>query len=284
MSSARRRRWTAAAVALALVLSACGGDDAIDEPAAAPTEREAEPAEPPEEQAEPAEEAEEQAEEPTETAAEPPQDTDGTSDASAGPVTVRFTTADGETLEGAVYGSGDIGIVLAHMRGRDKSTWRPFAEAASAAGYRVLIFDFRGYGVSSGERDTNLDTDLIAAVQFLRSEGITNTVVMGASMGGTATVNVAAQLELSAAVSLSAPGNFQGLQATDVAGDVVEPLLVVAAENDQPYAADAQEIDAAAPASQLQILEGNAHGTNLFAEHDPALTELLLEFVRTRVG
>lgn len=205
-------------------------------------------------------------------------------EAAAEPRSVQFETPDGEVLAGAVFGEGQVGIVLAHMRGADKTTWYPFARNAAQAGYMALAFDFRGYGDSTGERDTDLDVDLITAVALLRSEGATSIVVMGASMGATATVNVASRLNLAAAVSISAPGEFIGLQATGVAGDVEEPLLIIAAENDHPYVDAAIEIDALAPITQLQILAGNAHGTNLFAQYDAELTMLLLDFVSARAG
>jgi pimeloyl-ACP methyl ester carboxylesterase len=253
----RRKNRTAVALVatLAFVAAACGGDDASD---AVPEER-------------------------TATVVVPAADAVPGSDQPAEEL-VRFTTPDGEELEGTVHGEGPIGIVLAHMRGRDRSTWTSFARAAATEGHQVLRFDFRGYGGSSGEADTQLDVDLIAAVSFLANRGVSDVVVMGASMGATATVNVAAQIDLAAAVSLSAPADFQGLAALAVAAQVNEPLLVIAAENDQPYAGAAVEFDAAAPASQLQIFSGNAHGTNLFNEHEAALTNLLLDFVANRVG
>lgn len=197
---------------------------------------------------------------------------------------VRFTTPDGEELEGTVYGDGPVGIVLAHMRGRERSTWTTFARAAAAEGHRVLTFDFRGYGGSTGTADTQLDFDLIAAVGYLASSGVSNVVAIGASMGATAVVNVAAQVDLAGAVSLSAPADFQGLPALAVAAQVAEPLLIISAENDQPYAAAAVQLDAQAPATQLQIFTGNAHGTNLFGDHQEALTALLLDFVADRAG
>lgn len=192
---------------------------------------------------------------------------------------VRFTTADGQELAGTVFGEGSIGVVLAHMRGRDRTTWFDFARRSAAAGHRTLAFDFRGYGGSTGTRDENLATDLSAAVDFLRADGAERIVVVGASMGGTAAVNVAAQFDVDAAVSLSAPASFGTLPAVDVAADVAEPLLVVVAEMDQPFADAAVLIDEAAPSSQLLVFDGSAHGTNLFAEHEAELTRLMLDFI-----
>lgn len=268
-----RRRLLAGALALALVAGACGsGDDteadAAPVAAAAPTSTEA-----------PAPTAEADAPPPTGDA---PADESATTTETADPEIVRFATPDGEELEGTVYGTGATGVVLAHMRGRDRSTWTDFAKTAAAAGHQVLTFDFRGYGGSSGERDTALDVDLIAAVELLRLRGVQRTVIMGASMGGTAVVNVASRIETAGAVSLSAPADFIGLPALAVVGDVAEPLLLVTAEGDQPYADAAVEMDGLAPASQLTVFSGNAHGTNLFGDHGDALTELLLSFIADR--
>lgn len=191
---------------------------------------------------------------------------------------VEFSTSDGVLLEGTVYGEGSDGIVLAHMRGADRSTWEPFAQDAAADGFRVLTFDFRGYGGSGGERDTLLDVDLTAAVEYLQREGAESVIVMGASMGGTATINVASKLDLAGAASLSAPAEFQGLPALDVADDVDEPLLLVVAEDDEPYAGAAASILDAAPDGRLEVFDGGAHGTNLFSEYSDDLTAELLIF------
>jgi pimeloyl-ACP methyl ester carboxylesterase len=166
------------------------------------------------------------------------------------------------------------------MRGRDRQTWFAFAERAAAEGYRVLAFDFRGYGTSSGAADTGLDTDIAAAVGALRGEGASQVIVMGASMGGTAAVNAGTQLDLAGVVALSAPGNFLGLEALDVAVNVTEPLLAVAGELDQPYADAIVGIGESAPNGQSILLETSQHGTNLFVSHDTELTNLLLAFAR----
>lgn len=307
--SLRWRPLVAMGLAVALVSAACGGDESGGtEDAAEPTASAAAAteADQPETEGEPESGADDA---PTVTDGDAGDDaptvTDGDPDAAeapeeagddaqpgggeiSGPVVaedvIRFSTPDGEDLNATVFGEGEIGIVLAHMRGRDQSTWTDFARSAAAEGYQVLTFDFRGYGGSTGERDANLDVDLLAAVNTLADLGPTRIVVMGASMGATATVNLAARYDVAGVASLSAPANFQGLEAEGLASDVAEPLLVVVAEGDQPYADAAVAIDAGAPDSILEVFDGNAHGTNLFGEHEIALTGLLLDFVRTRVG
>lgn len=200
---------------------------------------------------------------------------------------VEFSTPDGVLLAGTLFSSGSDGsgaIVLAHMRGADRSTWEPFAEVAAGNGFRVLTFDFRGYGDSDGERDTLLDVDLTAAVEHLERDGAESVVVMGASMGGTAAINVASKLDLAGAASLSAPADFQGLPALDVAADVDEPLLLIVAEDDQPYAGAAVSISETAPDNRLETFEGGAHGTNLFSDHPDDLAGALLTFAGDPAG
>lgn len=244
-----RRRALAALAAGALVVAACSGDDDTAESA-------------------------------------PPDPTPAAADAAsaASGTTVRFSTADNQQLEGSLLGEGARGVVLAHMRGRDRSTWQPFAELAAGQGYHVLTFDFRGYGGSTGDRDTELPIDIAAAVGFLESQGAERVVVMGASMGGTAAINAATDLDLAGVVSLSAPANFQGIAARDVIDQVTEAVLLISAEDDEPYATAATDMAALAQVSQLQMFEGTAHGTNLFTTHDAALNQLLFAFLTNRMS
>ena len=250
---------TALLFALALVAGACSGDDDTGQDAAP-------------------------ADETTTTAVPDDGEAHSTTTAPGSEVAVQaevveFSTPDGVVLEGTIYGEGADGVVLAHMRGADRSTWEPFAEVAAADGFRVLAFDFRGYGGSDGETDTSLDVDLTAAVEHLRSEGVDSVVVMGASMGGTATINVASKLDLDGIVSLSAPAEFQGLPALDVAADVEEPTMFIAAADDQPYADAATEMSDAAPnLRRRSIVDGSAHGTNLFNDYEEDMNGWLLGF------
>jgi hypothetical protein len=79
-------------------------------------------------------------------------------------------------LEGRVFGSGDVGIVLAHMAG-DQSQWFGLAGLLGDHGYRVLTFDRRGtcpdceLGCSGGQNDGQGWKDLSFLVERLRETG-----------------------------------------------------------------------------------------------------------------
>jgi pimeloyl-ACP methyl ester carboxylesterase len=57
-------------------------------------------------------------------------------------------------LDGAALGSGKTGVVLAHESPADLCGWVPYARVLSHAGFRVLLFDHRGSGLSQSPTDT----------------------------------------------------------------------------------------------------------------------------------
>src|SRR5512136_1269353 len=66
------------------------------------------------------------------------------------------------------------------------------------AGFNILLFDWRAHGQSEGEVVTlgfNERYDLIAAVQFAKSQGAERVGVLGFSMGGTVAIATAAVYE-----------------------------------------------------------------------------------------
>ena len=192
----------------------------------------------------------------------------------------RFTTRDGEEISGLVYGQGDIGIVLAHMRGRGQSSWAEFATVASDSGYVVLTFDFRGYGDSTGTKDKRMDRDLEAAVRYmLFVENVRKVVIVGASMGGTAAITVADEYNVDAVAALSPSISYGRIDALEAASTMKTPLLLIVAENDPPFNGYANSLITAASTTRYLEMAGSQHGTNLFAEHKDELTEQLLAFV-----
>ncbi|MFQ6002012.1 MAG: alpha/beta hydrolase family protein, partial [Anaerolineae bacterium] len=180
-----------------------------------------------------------------------------------GPRMVTFQSEDGITLGGTLYGSGRVGVVLSHMFPTDQTGWANLAQKMADLGYLVLTYDFRGYGQSEGQVQIDqIDKDLRAAVAFIRQQGVEKVVLVGASMGGTATVKIAAEdPRVAAIVVWSSPLAFRGLAAElSEAAALTMPALFLGAEAD-PATADTQRMSEAAPKAELFIYSGDSHGT-----------------------
>ena len=192
---------------------------------------------------------------------------------------IRFRTEDSEDLWGSVFGVGEIAVILTHMRGRDQTSWFPFARFVAESGYKVLTFDFRGYGKSTGTKDTRMDRDLEAAIAYMRAKGAKQVVLIGASMGGTAVIELASESQVQGVAALSPPAEFGRINALTAVESMVIPLLLIVAENDFQYYSDARKIESAAAATQFLLVEGQQHGTNMIAEHRNEIFANLLAFL-----
>lgn len=187
-------------------------------------------------------------------------------------------------LDGRVFGSGETGVILVHMRPSDQTAWFPYATKLAATGeYTVLTFDFRGYGESTGEKEFDrLDTDLEAALDYMRDTlGAQKVFLVGASMGGTASLLLAERDPVAGVVSISSPATYQEIDAVAGVDQIRAPKLFIASEDDTPARLSLEELWPAAIAPKDQALfEGNAHGTDLFAspvaaEFEQRLTDFL---------
>lgn len=194
------------------------------------------------------------------------------------------------TLQGVERGEGTIGVVLAHMLGSSQSAWSPLTDRLVAEDFRVLTFDFRGHGLSGGDRNASTAAlDLSAAVDKLRSLGVTKVFVVGASMGGTAAIVVAAAQKVDGVVAISAPLSIDKLDAREAVRALDEPSLFIAAEDDDARYTDAARMFAsAAPRpKQLQIVKGSAaHGTDLLTDEETGehVGDLILDFLTANRG
>ena len=190
-------------------------------------------------------------------------------------------------LHGFERGEGPVGVVLAHMLGSTQDSWILFVEELVKQDFHVLTFDFRGHGLSGGERNPSLAAlDLGAAVEKLRALGASKIFVIGASMGGTAAVVVAAGQKLQGVVTISAPLSIGKLDATEAVGTLDEPALFIVGENDdEPYTEAADRFAALTPTTKrLQVIDGSAaHGTDLLTEEAERqrVTDLIMDFLVT---
>jgi pimeloyl-ACP methyl ester carboxylesterase len=194
---------------------------------------------------------------------------------SAGPVCfgdpgdARPATIDGtggKPLRGYVVGSGAVGVVLANQAAATACGWLPYAKMLAGRGYRVLAFDFNGEG-NSTESGAPGGADVASAARFLRAQaGIRDVVLLGASRGGTAVLVAAGALQPPprAVVALSAPAQYNEDDAAASIAALTVPVLLVAAQGDESFAADARAMHAKMrPAtSTLVIVPGSGHGVD----------------------
>jgi alpha-beta hydrolase superfamily lysophospholipase len=187
-------------------------------------------------------------------------------------------------LDARVFGRGRTGVILSHMRPADQSSWFPFAtELARTGKFTVLTFNFRGYGDSTGEKQFDrIDTDLEAAVEYMRDTlGVDRIFLVGASMGGTASLVVGARTRVAGVVSISSPGQFPPLDAVETVDEITAPKLFITAEDDVPaFRSQAEFWEAAAEPKIQQVYDGDEHGTALFdGPHGADLRARLLDFL-----
>ena len=199
---------------------------------------------------------------------------------------ILVTAEDGLVMRGQVYGaSGATGVILTHELGGNQGNWSDFAERLAGRGFLVLTFDFRGHGRSPGPREVGIaDSDLAAAARVMTSPdafGRTNFFVVGASMGGTAALKIAAREKVLGVVTLSSPINTHGLSALEDIPTIKSPKLFIVANDDQPFVNEANSmfVSASEP-KQIEVLEGSDHGTDLMrGDLASETTRLIVEFL-----
>ena len=172
-------------------------------------------------------------------------------------------------LDGRIFGRGPTGVILAHMRPADQTSWFPFATMLAATGkFTVMTFDFRGYGDSTGEKEFDrIDTDLDAAYAYMRDTlGQSKIFLVGASMGGTAALVVATREHVAGVVTISAADEFLALDAVAAVPAISSPKLFITSKDDVPAERSQMKLwDAAQEPKEQHVYDGDAHGTALFA-------------------
>lgn len=201
-----------------------------------------------------------------------------------------FYGADRTKLVGHRFGKGTTAVVLGHQSEGDLCEWLPYARRLAAQGYFVFPIDFRGYGFSqrrSGAAANRLAADLAAATQAMRKLGKRKVFLVGASMGGIASLVAGANIQppVDGVVSISAPGRFHGMDAVATAPRLRVPVLYLATVGDDnagyDFSKDAEAMYAktASADKRLQILPGDLHGIALMSGSTRAqsLVEAFLE-------
>jgi pimeloyl-ACP methyl ester carboxylesterase len=201
---------------------------------------------------------------------------------------IEFRTSDGFLLRGNVFGSGSRAVVLSHAFPGDQSSWLDFAKDLAEEDFLVITYDFRGYGQSQGRKDINLlDRDVRAAMRFLAEErNISEVALIGASMGGTASLKAAAESDVDAVITLSAPLEFRGLDASTSVSSVLAPKFFLASVEDGEAAESAKELLKLSrdPQAEIKLFPGDAHGTDMVSSRRAGEVRAdILSFLKERL-
>lgn len=193
-----------------------------------------------------------------------------------------FAAEDGARIHADLYGEGLRGLVLAHGGQFNKESWRGQALRFAAAGFRVLAFDFRGYGESGIVGQTSPEElrylDVLAAVQYLRQTGAVTVAVVGASMGGDYAVAAAESNPASIdRLVLIAAGAYTPLLKTQARKLFIMSRDDIIGDNRPRMPAIRSQYENAAEPKEFVELEGSAHAQFIFATNqgERLLTEIL---------
>ncbi|HEX7085385.1 MAG TPA: alpha/beta hydrolase [Vicinamibacterales bacterium] len=223
---------------------------------------------------------------------------------------VQFETSDGLTLGGWLVPpagtSRGVTIVVFNGNAGNRSFRAPLAERFADAGYKTLLFDYRGFGGNPGTpTEQGLLRDARAAITWLTSQGGADPerlVYFGESLGTGVAVAMAAERQ-PAALVLRSPFTSMvdvarhhypflpvGLllrdryQALDLIGGIRCPVLVIAGDRDRivPARLSQRLFAAAREPKQLLLLEGLDHNDEPLAagrEMVAAVDDFLRRFV-----
>lgn len=197
------------------------------------------------------------------------------------PTEVTFTTTDGVTLSGTLYGAGATAVVFSHMSDGPRSEWRDLPELMAERGYMTLAYDFRGRGTSGGEFSPPASPDDVrAAVAFVRERGARSVALVGASMGAMASAKAAATDRPACLVFVAGTTSWNGLDVTDAdvaANDA--PKLFISSDEDTYINETLHLYEAASPPKEKYIYPGGAHGTNLFESQGDDFPRRIIAFI-----
>ena len=190
--------------------------------------------------------------------------------------------SEGATLVAALHGDlpAPRVAVLCHGANWEASGWGDVPDRFVARGVVALALNFRGYDGSTGRTNRNsAPVDVRNAAAWLRSNGVRDIALVGASMGGHAVLMASAAISPESVVAISAP--VRAISEGD-AKRVLGRKLFVCAERDSLGAASAvtQAYTDAEEPKTLRLFPGREHSKALFrGKHAEEVLDLIVGFV-----
>lgn len=200
----------------------------------------------------------------------------------------RLTIKSGERDLSAVYVSAGVdapAFLICHGIGERVEYWGRVQRLLLEAGVASLVFDYSGYGESSGSVSTaHCEEDAIAAYRELVDRGHRSVFLVGFSLGTGVAVAVADHLPVSGLILCEA---FSTLREAGMAlgsprwltyaipdawrtvqrvCDLNQPVLVVHGDKDElfPLSMAKRIVDACRDRGRLMVIEGMTHNAPIF--------------------
>jgi pimeloyl-ACP methyl ester carboxylesterase len=174
-------------------------------------------------------------------------------------------------------GTGRVAVILAHQVAGSLCQWWPYGRTLAAVGFRVVAFDFDGFGASP-PGDGDYPGEVAAAARWARHAGAKKIILIGGSMGGTAVMVAAARLggSVTGVIDLSGPAVFAGMNALAAAKRVHVPVLFGYGVQDTAFATAVKQVRAATASRDKPLVTvGNQ-------THGAALVDLAVGYAKVR--
>lgn len=197
----------------------------------------------------------------------------------ASPKDVSYSTSDGGTIHGHLYGDGEHAVLLAHGKIFNKESWSRQAPTLASAGLRVLAIDFRGYGESrAGGEQRARHLDILGGIAWLKSQGAKKVSVIGGSMGGGIAASAATQAKAGEIHKLILLSPMPTKYPQQIKADAI--LYTVSEGETRLLPRVREQYERAPDPKRLEIIPGSAHAQHIFkTEQADMLLKLIREFL-----
>ncbi len=208
---------------------------------------------------------------------------------------VTFVTEDKVAIAATYYEAvSEKGVILIHMLGNNRQSWKEVAEILQKNEYQVLTIDLRGHGQSLQKNNQRISyvnfheqdfldmvKDIQAAKNFLEKQGISEITIIGASIGANlALITAAHDPDITRIVALSPGLNYKGIKPQEDSKKISVPVMLVAAEDDAYSAMSVRTLDMVIRAQkEVKIFPKADHGTRMI-QQQPSLKGDILKFLQ----
>lgn len=190
------------------------------------------------------------------------------------------TSPEDKSVNGKIYGSGDIAIIFSNMDTNEQNEWHPIISGLISDRYMGLTYDY--------PKPIDDQSEILEEViSFARGLGAKKIVLIGASRGGVASLKVAARSvdddSIIGVVVLSAPIEYEGTVffSNDELCGIRIPKLLINSESDDGADDTRKMYELFDEPKEVLFYSGNAHGTELFDKEWESLVRKLKNFTES---